>query len=88
MSLLYCYTTAGIAWLPQQHQKMLEQTCITCNKVCIIIHQGVENIHTFSSRPRPRVFLQDQDFYLKNKIIFHVIEVPRDQDQCLETASL
>jgi len=24
--VIYCYTTAGIAWLPQQHKKMLEQT--------------------------------------------------------------
>jgi len=28
MSLIYCYTTAGIAWLPQQQKKMLEQTRI------------------------------------------------------------
>jgi len=26
MSLIYYYTTAGIAWLPQQRKKMLEQT--------------------------------------------------------------
>jgi len=26
ISLIYCYTTAMIAWLPQQHKKMLEQT--------------------------------------------------------------
>ena len=24
--VILCYTTAGIAWLPQQHKKMLEQT--------------------------------------------------------------
>ena len=24
--IIYCYTTAGIAWLPQQHKKTLEQT--------------------------------------------------------------
>jgi len=29
MSLTYCYTTAGITWLPQQHKTVLEQTCIT-----------------------------------------------------------
>jgi len=55
--LIYCYTTAGIAWLPQQHKKMVEQTYITYNEVCIIIHQGLENIKTFLSRPR--LFLQD-----------------------------
>jgi len=57
-----------------------------------IIHQGLENIQTFSSRPRPRLFLQDQDhdqdFYFKTKTIFHVLEVPRDQDQGLETTSV
>jgi len=63
MSLIYCYTTAGIAWLPQQHKKMLEQTCITDNEVCIIIHEGLRNIEAFSSRPRsrPRLLFQDQD---------------------------
>jgi len=40
---------------------MLEQTCIIYNEVCIIIHQGLENIETFSSRRRPGLFLQDQD---------------------------
>ena len=36
---------------------------ITYNAICIIIHQGLENVETFSSRPRPRprLFLQDQD---------------------------
>ena len=58
----------------------------TYNSVCIIIHQGLENIETFS--PRPRLFLQDQDFYFKTKTIFHVLEAPRDQDQGLETTSL
>jgi len=57
-----------------------------------IIHQGLENTETFSSRPRPRLFLQDQDqdqdFYFKTKTIFDVLEVPRDQDQGLETTSL
>jgi len=24
--VIYCFTTAGIAWLPQQHKKMLEHT--------------------------------------------------------------
>jgi len=33
MSLMYCYTTAGIAWLPQQHRKMLEQSSITVSMV-------------------------------------------------------
>jgi len=66
--------------------------------VIFIIHQGLENIETFSSRPRPkpRLFLQDQDqdqdFYFKTKTktktIFHVLEAPRDQDQGLETTSL
>ena len=42
--------------------------------VIFIIHQGLKNIQTFSSRPRPRprLFLQDQDqdqdFYFKTKI--------------------
>jgi len=53
----------------------------------IIIHQGLENVESFSSRPRP-----DQDFYFKTKTktktIFHVLEAPRDQDQGLETTSL
>jgi len=79
-------------FVPKQHNKMLEQTCITCSEVCVIIHQGLENIETFSSRPRPRLFLQDQDqnqdFYFKTKTIFHVLEVPRDQDQGLEITSL
>ena len=53
--------------------KMLEQigllsilsfSYITYNQVCIVIHQGLENIETFSSRPRR--FLQDQHFYFKN----------------------
>jgi len=36
---------------------------ITYNAVCIIIHQGLENVETFSSRPRsrPRLLIQDQD---------------------------
>jgi len=63
MSLTYCYTTAGIVWLSQQPKKMLEQTCITYNEVCIIIRQGLENMDTFSSRPRsrPRLLFQNQD---------------------------
>jgi len=71
--------------MPQQHKKMLEQTCITYNEVCIIIHQGLQNTETLLSRPR--LFLQDQDFYFKTKTktIFHVLEAPRDQDQGLET---
>jgi len=40
MSLIYCYTTAGIARLPQQHKKMLEQTCITDNGVCNFYYYG------------------------------------------------
>jgi len=63
---------------------------ITYNAVCIIIHQGLENVETFS--PRPRLFLQDQDqdfyFKTKTKTICHVLEAPRDQDQGLETTSL
>jgi len=68
--------------IPQQHKKMLEQTCITYNESCIIIHQNLENIETSSSRPRPRLFLQDQDqdqdFYFKTKTIFM-------SSRCLET---
>ena len=63
MSLIYCYTTAGIAWLPQLYKKMLEQTCSTYNEVCIIIRQGLEHIQTFSSRPRPGLLFQDQDHF-------------------------
>ena len=67
---------------------------ITYNAVFIIIHQGLENVKTFSPRPRPRLFLQDQDqdqdfyFKTKTKTMFHVLEAPRDQDQGLETTSL
>ena len=78
MSHIYCYTTAGIAWLPQQHKKMLEQTCITGtdNEVCNFYH---------SSRS-----WKYQDFFIKTKTktIFHVLEEPRDQDQGLEITSL
>jgi len=60
--------------------------------VIFVIHQGLENIETFSSRPRPRLFLQDQDqdqdFYFKTKTICHVLEASRNQDQGLETTSL
>jgi len=38
MSFIYFYTTAKIAWLLQQHNKMLEQSCITDNEVCIVYH--------------------------------------------------
>jgi len=41
--------------------KMLEKVVFTYNDVCIIIDQGLENMETFSSTPRPRLFLQDQD---------------------------
>jgi len=71
---------------------------ITYYAVCIIIHQGLENVETFSSRPRPRprLFLrdqdQDQDFYFKTKTktktVFRVLVAPRDQDQGLETTYL
>jgi len=33
MSLIYCYTAARIAWLPQQLKKILEQTYVTYNEV-------------------------------------------------------
>jgi len=70
---------------------MLEQTCITDNEVCNFyhFHQGFENIETFGSRPR--LFLQDQDQdqdYFKAKTIFHVLKMPQDQDQGLETTYL
>jgi len=75
-----------IAWLPQQHKKMLEQTCITDNEVCNFYHSSRSwKYRDFSSkprprpRPRPRLFLQDQDFYFKTKTIFHVLEAPWDQ---------
>jgi len=97
MSLLYCYTTARIAWLSQQHKKMLEQTRITYNEVCNFYHSSKSWVYpdffvktktktkTFSSRPRsrPRLLFQDQ-----NQDHFYVLEVPQDQDQGLETTSL
>ena len=105
---IVCYPSQGAkVFQPQFHRWMnarYEATTvgremwITYNAVCIIIHQGLENVETFSSRPRPRprLFLQDQDqdqdFYFKTKTktktIFHVLEAPRDQDQGLETTSL
>jgi len=65
MSLIYCCTTAGIAWLPQQHKCWNKFVFPIMRLVIFIIHRGLENIETFSSRPRPwprpRLFLQDQD---------------------------
>jgi len=69
MSLIYCCTTAGIAWLPQQH-KVLEQTCISYNEVCNFYHSSrswkyrdfFTKTKTFPSRPR--LIFQDQDHFL------------------------
>jgi len=36
--------------MPQLHKKMLEQTDITDNEVCIIIQQGFENTETCFTR--------------------------------------
>jgi len=90
--------SSSISWMNARHEAMTVGREMFVNEVCIIIHQGVENIKTFSSRPRPtsRLYLQDQDqeqdFYFKTKTktktIFHVLEAPRDQDQGLETTSL
>jgi len=98
MSLFYCCTTARIAWLLQQHKCWNKLAFLIMRFVTFIIHQGLENIETFLSRPRPRprLFLQDQDqdqdYYFKTKTktktTFHVLEVPRDQDQGLKTTSL
>jgi len=84
MGLLDCHNSTRKCWT----------NCITYNEVCIIIRQGLENVETFSSKPRPtpRLFLQDQDqdqgLYFKTKTIFQVLEAPRDQGQGLETTSL
>ena len=73
MSLINCYTTAGIAWLPQEHKKMPEQTCITYNDWGLYYHlprswkcwyffvktKTKTKTKTFSSRPR--LLFQDQD---------------------------
>jgi len=37
---------------------------ITYNEVCIIIHQGLENIETSLSRPRSRPLFQEKDHFL------------------------
>jgi len=40
----------------------------TYNAVCIIIHQGLENVETFSSRPRPRpLFMSSRRLETKTK---------------------
>jgi len=82
----------GISWMNARYEAttVSREMWITYNAVCIIIHQGLENVETFSPRPRPRLFLQDQDqdFYFKTNTIFHVLEAPRDQVQGLETTSL
>ena len=82
----------SISWMNTIYEAMTvgREMWITYNAVCIIIHQGLENVETFSSRPR--LFLQDQDFYFKTKTktktIFHVLQAPWDQDQGLDTTSL
>jgi len=53
LGLLDCHNSTRKCW-----NKLV---CITCNEVCIIIHQGLENIQTFSSRPK--LLVQDQDQY-------------------------
>jgi len=83
MSHIYCYTTAGIAWLPQQHKKMLEQTCITGtdNEVCNFYHSSRSwkyqdffiktktKTKTFISRPRPRpFFMSSRSLETKTKV--------------------
>ena len=89
---------SSISWMNARYEATTagREMWITYNAVYIIIHQGLENVEIFSSRPRPIPFLQDQDqdqdFYFKTKAktktIFHVLEAPRDQDQGLETTSL
>ena len=89
---------SSISWTNARYEATTvgREMRITYNAVFIIIHQGLENVKTFSPRPRPRLFLQDQDqdqdFYFKTKTktktIFHVLEAPRNQDQGLETTSL
>jgi len=60
MSLIYCCTTAGIAWLPQQHKCWNKLVFLIMRFVIFIIYQGLENLETFSSRPTLRLFLQDK----------------------------
>jgi len=56
---------SSISWMNARYQGMTvgREMWITYNAVCIIIHQGLENVETFSSRPRPRprLLFQDQD---------------------------
>ena len=54
---------SSISWMNARYEATTvgREMWITYNAICIIIHQGLENIETFSSRPRPRLFLQDQD---------------------------
>jgi len=79
---------SSISWMNARYEATTvgREMWITYSVLCIIIHQGLENIETFVrtktktktfiSRPRPR------------PLFLHVFEAPRDQDQGLETASL
>ena len=49
-------------------------------KIYIIIYQCLENVK-FLLSPRPQALNEDQVFFFKTKIVFHV----PDQDQSLET---
>jgi len=78
LGLLDCHNNSRKCW---NRLILLIMRYITYNEVCIIIHQGLENIETFCQD-------QDQDFYFKTKATFHVLEASRDQNQGLETTSL
>ena len=47
---------SSISWMNARYEATTvgREMWITYNAVCIIIHQGLENVETFSSRPRPR----------------------------------
>jgi len=61
---IVCYPSQGakasvpssISWMNARYEATTvgREMWITYNAVCIIIHEGLENVETFSSRPRPR----------------------------------
>ena len=54
---------SSISWMNARYEAKAVRREMFRNEVCIIIHQDLENIETFSSRPTPRLRLlfQDQD---------------------------
>jgi len=53
-------------------------------KIYIIIYQCLENVK-FLLSPTPQALNEDQVFFFKTKIVFHVPDQDQDQDQSLET---